>query len=329
MGGAAVLLAALALLSLALGSVSLPLGAVLEGLFGAPTPAGLIVREIRLPRTLTAILAGAALASSGLQMQTLFRNPLAGPFVLGITGGASLGVALVMLASAAGLGWLATSSWSVAVAAAGGAALVLGLIAAVAARVQDGATLLIVGLMFGTFAGAIVQVLQFYSAAEAVKRFLLWTFADFGAVTWTQLAVLAPVLGVGLVLAVALVKPLNALLLGEAYAQTLGVRLRSIRLALIASTSLLAGGVTAFCGPVAFLGLATPHLARGLLGTADHRVLVPLTALLGAALALGCDLVARLPGSEHALPLNAVTSLIGAPVVIWIILRGRRLGGFF
>ena len=265
-------------------------------------------------------------------MQTLFRNPLAGPFVLGINAGASLGVALVVLA-ATSVGWAGAvaglGAWALVGSATLGAGLVLVLVAIVAVWIQDSTTLLILGLMFSSATSALVGILQYFSEAERIQAFLIWTFGDLGGVTWAQLQVLVPVVVVGLVGAGLLVKPLNALLLGEAYARSLGERVGAVRMGIIVSTSLLAGGITAFCGPIAFLGLAVPHLVRALFGTADHRVLMPYVMLLGAALALACDLLAQVPGASVTLPLNAVTSLFGAPVVIWVVLQRRNLGRAF
>ena len=326
-------LAGLFALSLGLGSVSIPLDAVIAILWdgtGQKESWTHIVHAIRLPRALTAVLAGAALGASGLQMQTLFRNPLADPFILGISAGASLGVALVVLGTGvtgsglmAGLGFLGQAG--VVAAAVAGAALALGLVLLVGRRVEHAMTLLILGLMFGYLTAALVSVLLYFSIPEQVQTYVLWTFGSFGAVTWGQLAVLAPTALAGLGIAGLLVKPLNALLLGETYARSMGLEARRARLWIIASAALLAGAVTACCGPIGFLGVAVPHLCRGLFNTSDHRVLMPAVLLLGGMLALGADLVARLPGSDAALPLNAVTALLGAPVVTWIILRRRTL----
>ena len=319
-------------LDIALGPVRIPLLAVVRILLGQATdsPAwSFIVREIRLPKALTALAVGSGLAVSGLQMQTLFRNPLAGPSALGLTAGASLGVAAVMLASGSGAaGGLAIralgvgGSWGLVLAASLGAALVMGLVLALAARVRDNVVLLIVGLMIASITGAIVSLWQYFSAPEQLQDYLLWTFGSLGGVGGSHLAVLAAVVGVGLGLAFISAKPLNALLLGENYARSMGLAVGRSRTLLIASTSLLAGAITAFCGPIGFVGLAVPHLTRALLRTTDHRLLLPGCCLAGAALTLACDCVAQLPGSQLALPLSVVTSLLGAPVVLWIVLRG-------
>ena len=286
------------------------------------------------PRRLPAVLAGAALSVSGLQMQTLFRNPLADPFVLGISAGASLGVAIVVLtvgavgsALIAGLGFL--GDLGLAVAAIIGAAAVLGCVLLVSRHVQSVMTLLILGLMFGYATGAFVSILIYFSVPEQIQSYILWTFGSFGSVTWRQMPVLISAIFVGLLLAFLCIKPLNALLLGENYARSMGLNVKRIRLWILVSASILAGATTAFCGPIAFLGLAVPHLCRSLLHTSDHRVLMPAVTCLGATLALLSDLIAHLPGSQFVLPLNAVTSLIGAPIVIWFILHRKNLSQAF
>ncbi|NWF67751.1 MAG: iron ABC transporter permease [Chloroflexi bacterium] len=329
---AALLLAAF-VLSVGLGSVNIPLGDVLTTLTGGqPARAAwqTIILDFRLPKALTAMLAGAALAISGLQMQTLFRNPLADPFVLGINAGASLGVALVVLAVGttgaamlAGLGLL--GDMSLTTAAVLGAALSLALVLAVARRVGSVTTLLVIGLMFGYAVGALVSLLMYFSIPERIQAFINWGFGSFGGVTWQQMPLFAPLLLAGLLLSWLSVKPLNALLLGEDYARSMGVNVRRARLGIIAGGALLAGTVTAFCGPVAFLGIAVPHVCRSLLRTSDHRALIPACLLAGALWALGADLAARLPSSEIVLPLNAVMALLGAPVVAWILWRQRGL----
>lgn len=322
------------LLSLSLGSVGIPLEQIVTILLGGDAEKAswaTIVLKFRLPKAITAALAGAALAVSGLQMQTLFRNPLADPFVLGISSGASLGVALVVLAAgvAGGSTLLAgvslTGDISLTLASIVGSALVLLLVMAVARRVQSTMTLLILGLMFGYATGALVSVLLYFSIAERIQAYISWTFGSFSGVTWSQLQVFGPVIGVALVVSHTLVKPLNALLLGETYARSMGLHVGLARLGIIGASASLAGVVTAFCGPIAFLGIAVPHLCRSLLSTSDHRLLLPAVTFLGAALALAADMLAQLPGSQLTLPLNAITALLGAPVVIWVILRQRNL----
>ena len=330
-------LIAMFLLSLVIGSVRIPLTDILTILAGnepARATWTTIVRDFRLPKALTALLAGAALGVSGLQMQTLFRNPLADSYVLGVSSGASLGVALVVLSVGttgsilmAGIGLL--GDLGLAVAAFIGAALILALVMVVAARVQSVMTLLILGLMFGYVTSAVVSLLLYFSLVERIQAYISWTFGSFGGVTWSQMTIFAPMVIIGLVSAFVLSKPLNALLLGESYARSMGLNIRRNRLWIIITTSLLAGAVTAFCGPIAFIGIAVPHLCRGLFGTSDHRILIPGVFMLGGISALLADLIAQVPGGQTILPLNAVTALIGAPVVIWIILRRRNLRNTF
>jgi iron complex transport system permease protein len=331
--GLVALLLALTAASLSLGSAPIPIADAALSLLGKPLADPVwegILWQIRMPRCLAALLAGASLALAGLLMQTLFRNPLANPYSLSVSSGASLGAAAVILAAGAGPAWLGSSGLAADLGVAGaslaGAAAVMALVLLVSRRIRDNATLLILGLMFGQAAGGLVSVLQAFSPAERIRDFTFWSFGSFAGVTWGQMPILGAAAGLGLLSAVACVKPLNALLLGEAYARSLGVPLQKTRVLLLGGASLMAGAVTAFCGPVAFIGLAVPHLCRGLLRTADHRLLVPSAALMGAALALGADIVAALPGSDRALPLNAVTALVGAPVVIRVLLR-RRPGG--
>jgi cobalamin transport system permease protein len=328
---------------LSLGSVSIPLGQTIRVLFGAAVESETwrtIVLDFRLPRAITAAIAGAALAVGGLLMQTLFRNPLAGPFVLGINAGASLGVALVVLggslvgtATVAGSGLLAGAGIGgdavLAAAASLGAAAVLLVVLAVARRVESAMTLLVLGVLFSYAVSAGVSVLMHFSIPQEIQTYINWTFGSFAGVDRSQLALLAGVIGVGLVASGLLVKPLNALLLGETYASSMGVRTRVVRTLVIAVTALLAGTVTAYCGPIAFVGIAVPHLTRAILRDADHRRVLPTTMLLGATTAVIADLVASLPGLRIVLPLNAVTALIGAPIVIAVIVRRGDLGGEF
>lgn len=310
------LTAGLFLLDLAVGAVRIPVADVWAALTGGDCPQATakIVVNIRLIKAVVALLAGAALSVSGLQMQTLFRNPLAGPYVLGISSGASLGVALVVLA---GIG----SSIGVAAAAWIGAAAVLLVIATVGHRIKDIMVILILGMMLGSGIGSVVEILQYLSSEAALKSFVIWTMGSLGDVTGSRLALLLPVVTAGLVLAVAVIKPLNLLLLGENYARTMGLNVQRTRTLLFLSTVLLAGTVTAFCGPVGFIGLAVPHLARMFFASADHRILMPASMLAGAALLLVCDLVAKL----LALPINTITALMGIPVVIYVVVRNRNI----
>jgi len=326
------LLGALLLLSLALGSAVIPLDQIVNVLLSgeADKPAWTnIVLKFRLPKTLTAMLAGMALGVSGLLMQTWFRNPLAEPFVLGVSSGASLGVALVVLTAGAGggalLAGLGLAGDLLLTAAAGlGAAVTMGLVLLVAARIQSSVTLLILGLMFGYLVAALVSLLLYFALPERIQAYINWTFGSFSGVTGAQLPLLAIIVLAGLLLAAALVKPLNALLLGEDYARSLGVDLKPTRVGIVLATALLVSAVTAFCGPIAFIGIAVPHLCRALLASADHRLLLPGTCLAGACVALCASIIAELPGNNLVLPLNVVTALLGAPVVMLVVLRAMR-----
>jgi len=315
------------LLSISLGTVPIYPSEILEGLLSGDwikISHSHIILNYRLPKALVAILAGVGLSLSGLQMQTFFRNPLAGPFVLGISSGAGLGVALLMLAgSAFGIAAFSggLSAWAIVGAGTLGAGLVMILVSLVAWRIQDSMTLLIVGLMFGSAVSAIVSVLSYFSGAEALKLFTVWSMGSLGGLAWPQVLVLAIVVGLGLIPILLAVKSFNAMLLGERYAKSMGVNPTSLRWMMILSTGLLAGSITAFCGPIAFIGIAVPHLARILWKTSDHRILFPASAILGAVLLLLCDAVGQLPGSAQMLPINAVTSLVGAPIVIGLVLR--------
>ncbi|NDJ62958.1 MAG: iron ABC transporter permease [Chloroflexi bacterium] len=330
-------LAGVFLLSLAAGSVSIPFDQVLTVLAGGEaerTAWTNIVLKFRLPKATTAALAGAALGVSGLMMQTFFRNPLAGPFVLGISSGASLGVALVVLSAGtvggallAGFGL--TGDLLLAAAAAVGAGVTMFLVLLVAGRVRSSMTLLILGLMMGYLVSSLVSLLLYFAIPERIQAYISWTFGSFGGITWEQLPILAGAVIVGLIVALLLSKSLNALLLGEDYARSLGMNVDHTRAAIVCATALLAGVVTAFCGPIGFVGIAVPHLCRSLLNTSDHRVLVPGTILMGATVALIAALIAEVPGHTLILPLNAVTALIGAPVVIAVILRRRNLQSAF
>lgn len=333
--GLCLLLLAVFLASLALGSVAIPLPEVVAALLGYETTQTAwrdIVLDFRLPRALTAMAAGAALANSGLQLQALFRNPLAGPSLLGINAGASLGAALVVLTgtgagsavnNGALTGWL--GSLSLVGAASLGAAISMLLVVLVARRMHSSLALLIFGLMFGYTTTALVTILLHFSQIDQTLAYLSWTFGSFSGVTWAQIPILLFVTGLGLSLSLAFIKLLDVLLLGEEQAIGLGLSLNRVRCCLIISASLLAGSVTAFCGPIAFLGVAVPHLTRSLFRTLSHRILIPATTLLGATLALVADAIAQLPGSQTLLPLNAVTALIGAPIVIWLMLKRTQI----
>lgn len=322
-----ILLLLLFLADLAFGSIWIPFREI-KVLFAGDS-ANSIYREIlinyRLPKALTAVLAGSALSVAGLLMQTLFRNPLAGPDVLGVNAGASLGVALItMFSSGLGSYFLGFGSWGLVVAAVLGAVGVLLLVILVSMRVSDLVSLLIVGMMFGYIAGSIVSLLQNVSNPDTLKIFVIWTFGSLSAVSWSMMPVMLVVVGLGLVLAFFLQKPLNALLLGENYALGLGVSISRIRFLIILATALLAGGVTAFVGPIAFVGITVPHIARGLSDSWNHRVVLPASILCGSSLLLLCDIASQMPGFTTALPINSVTALFGAPLIIWILMKRSR-----
>ena len=316
---------------LLLGSVSLSVGDVIGAIFGsdeASDSAQKIVWEFRMPRAVTACLVGAGLSISGLLMQILFRNPLAGPYVLGISSGASLGVALAVMAGIGlGLSWL--GSWFTVLAATLGSGLVFGIVMIAGLRVRDTMTLLLFGLMLGSATGGIVAVLQYFSKAEDIQVYLLWTFGSLGNVSWEKLGILAPTVGLGCVIALLRSKSLNALQLGENYALSLGVKLKGLRIHSIIATCLMAGSITAFCGPIAFIGIAVPHFARILFKSSDSRVVIPASILLGSITMLICDIIAQMPGSESVLPINAVTAIFGAPVVIWLLLYRRNVSRMY
>lgn len=319
------------MVDLAVGSVAIPLDEVWRGLWGAGADGetmGMIVRNFRLPKAVMALLSGAALSTVGLQMQTLFRNPLAGPYVLGVSSGASLGVSIMLM----GLPLLgvATSSplvHNVGVAGAAwiGSAAIMMVVMAVTARIKNIMTVLILGMMFGSAATALVEIMQYLSPEGAVKSFVVWTMGSLGGVTLSQLWVIVPVITVGLVLSVLLIKPLNILLLGENYARTMGLNVRRTRLMVTLTTVLLAGTVTAYCGPIGFVGLAVPHVARMLFREADHRVLVPATMLCGTTIMLLCDIASSVPSSDLTLPINTVSALVGIPIVVIVIFRNRKM----
>ncbi len=308
------------------GTVNIPFSDVWRLISGKAIHPGnrFIIIDFRLPKAITAIAAGAALSVSGLVMQTFFRNPLAGPYVLGISSGANLGVALLVMAGSFFGGLLQYGQWGIIVAGLLGAAAVLSLVMSASIKINDSVSLLIIGLMFGSFTSAVVSLLQYFSIPELIQAYLFWTFGTLSGVGWEQLWFMLPGVGLGLIIAFILQKNLNLLLLGENYAISLGLNLKLTRYLIVASCCLLAGIVTSFCGPIAFLGLAVPHLTRGLFKTADHRILIPATAFLGAGLLLLCDICTQVPGKDITLPINALTSLIGAPVVIGIIVRRNR-----
>ncbi len=318
-------------INISLGSVSIPFKEVIAGLFTGTTNKtswDYILFNYRIPKAITAIAAGGGLAISGLLMQTVFRNPLAGPFVLGLSSGASLGVALLILGAGAfgGIfGILLGNSWSLVIAAALGSFLVLLAVLAVTLKVKDTMAILIIGLMFGSVTAAVVGVLSYFSNAEQLQQYIFWSFGSLGDQSWTGIAILITCFIVGLVIALATSKSLNALLLGENYAKSMGLNIKKQTLFIILATSILAGSITAFAGPIAFVGLAVPHLTRQIIKTSNHLILIPAVTLMGAILLLVCDTIAQIPFSEYTLPINAVTSMVGAPVVIWLLVRKRKL----
>lgn len=282
-----------------------------------------ILYSIRFPKAVTAILAGASLSVAGLIMQTLFRNPLAGPYTLGVSSGASLGVALLtMLGGVLTTFNIQLSTFGLPVAACLGATLVLLLVLAVSRRVTSNVSLLIVGMMFGSIAGALVSLLQNFANPDALKLFIVWTLGSLSSVGWEDMQLMLPVLAVGALFVLLSLKPLNGLLLGEDYARGLGIHVARTRLYIVLATGLLAGGVTAFCGPVAFIGVAVPHIARGIFRTSNHRLTIPASAVIGACLLLVCDVLCSL--FIYPLPISTVSALFGAPVIIWIILKNNR-----
>ena len=316
---------ALFVADLAIGSTSISISEVWAALTGGECAEATrdIVLKIRLIKAVMAVMAGAALAVSGLQMQTLFRNPLAGPYVLGVSSGASLGVALFLLG--APLLGLAASPTLQLLGTAGaawiGSGLILMLVMALSRRIKDIMVILILGMMIGSAIGAVVEIMQYLSDENALKSFVVWTMGSLGDVTATQLQLVVPTIIAGLIIAVALIKPLNLLLLGENYARTMGLDITRSRRMIFASTTLLAGTVTAFCGPIGFVGLAVPHLARMIFASADHRVLIPASMMTGAVVMLACDIISK----SMTLPINTVTALIGIPIVVFVVIRNRSI----
>ena len=311
------------LADLAWGSIPVSIRDIFSVFFGKGADAinSEILLNFRLPKAITAILAGASLSVAGLMMQTLFRNPLADPFILGVSSGASLGVAIVMMAATLLPVAFISSGWALIVAAIIGASIVLILVVGVSFKVNNAVTLLIVGIMFGSIAGSLVSVLQNFSNPDAIKLFVMWTFGSLSAVTWNYMQVLLPVVLIGIGMAFFLQKRLDGLLLGENYARGLGISIQQTRFLIVIATGLLAGGITAFTGPIAFVGVAIPHIARGLFRTSSHKILLPATVLCGASLLLLCDIITQIP--TYTLPINTVSALFGAPIIIWIILKRK------
>jgi iron complex transport system permease protein len=328
-----VLLAIIFFVNLLLGSVHISPPDVLLALQGKSTPSfNQIILEFRLPKAITAILAGTALSVCGLQMQTVFRNPLSGPDVLGISSGASLGVAIMVLGFSSFFSaslFTLFGSWTIVLVAWLGAGGVLLLILLVSLRVRDIMTILILGILFAGATSSIVTILQYFSSESLLKSFVVWTMGSLGGVTSTQLNVLIPSVLAGLLITSFTIKQLDVLLLGEKYSASMGVNVQLTRVLIFLSTSILAGSITAFCGPIGFVGVAVPHLARMVFHTSSHKILFPATILIGAIVMLFSDIIAQMPGANFTLPINAVTSILGIPVIIWIIMKNKKLGGYF
>lgn len=318
------------LFNISLGSVSIPNSEIFSILFQGESSKEswqTIILNYRIPKAITAILVGSGLSISGLLMQTLFRNPLAGPFVLGISSGASLGVALLILGSSliGGISGLAFSNFGMAIAASLGAFLVLSAVLIAANKVRNTMSILIIGLMFGSITSAIISVLSYFSSAEQLQQFIFWGFGSLGNLSWNELKVFGLIFFVGISLLAFIIKPLNSLLLGENYAKSVGINIKFTRNITLIITSILTGVITAFSGPIAFVGLAVPHLTKLVFNTSNHKILIPAVAIVGAILMLVADTIAQLPTSEYTLPINAITSLFGAPIVIWLLVRKRKI----
>uniref|UniRef100_UPI0040494677 iron chelate uptake ABC transporter family permease subunit n=1 Tax=Flavobacterium sp. TaxID=239 RepID=UPI0040494677 len=314
------------LLNISLGSVSIPFGKIADSIFGNPIKSSweTILWQFRLPKAITALFVGMGLSVAGLLMQTLFRNPLAGPYVLGLNAGSSLGVALLLL----GTGFLPTfllSEVSLVIASSIGSLVVFLAILLVSQKLRNTTSILIVGLMFASFTSAFVGVLAYFSSAEALQRFTFWAMGSLANLNGTGLILLVSCCVVGLLLSLSVLKPLNALLLGEVYAKSLGIPFKKVRWMIIIATSLLSGSITAFVGPIAFIGLAVPHITKLIFQTSNHFVLFVGTILMGAILMLLCDLIAQLPGSDLMLPINTITSFVGAPMVVWLLVRKKKI----
>lgn len=321
------LLLVLFLFNISMGSVRIPISETLKVLTGGTPTQPIwadIIFDFRLTKALTCLLAGGALALGGLMMQTLFRNPLAGPDVLGLSSGASLAVAVVIMATGTG-SLLFYHSFSLALAASIGCAAIFILVLAISQRIKDNVSLLLIGLMIGALTSSIVSILQFVSRAEDQQYYLVWTFGSISSLNWPEIQILSLAVLVGVIIALISVKPLNAWLLGDNYATSMGIKLKRSRMLIIIGTCILTGAVTAFCGPIAFVGLAVPHLARLVIDTTNHKVLIPAVIISGGSLMLFCDILSQLPGSGFIIPINAITSLVGAPVVIWVIVRSKKI----
>jgi iron complex transport system permease protein len=321
------------ILDIFLGSVSIKASEVIKAIFtNTDSNFETIILKFRLPKAITALTVGVALSLSGLQMQTVFRNPMAGPDVLGISSGASLGVAFVILGFSANMSpesLKGFGNWIFVAASWAGAGAVMILIMFISSRVKEIMTILILGIMLSSGISAIVTIMQYFSNETMLKAYVIWTMGSLGNLTSSQLNVLLISVSIGVLLSLISTKMLNALLLGENYAGSIGLNVRYARVLIFTGTSVLTGSVTAFCGPIGFIGIAVPHMARILFKTSDHKILIPGTILIGGVVMLACDIISQLPGSDSILPVNSVTSLIGIPVVIWVILRNRKYSGLF
>lgn len=319
--------------NISLGSITIPFKEIYNSLSGGQASKSTweyIIINYRLPKAITVVLVGIGLSISGLLMQTLFRNPLAGPYVLGLSSGASLGVAFVILGAGllpVFLQEIVLSAYGIVLASTIGSSCVLLAVLLVSIRLRDTMTILIVGLMFGSLSTAIVGTLSFFSTAEQLQKFTFWSLGNLGNLSWTSIGILAVCVLTGLLLSLSSIKPLNALLLGENYARSMGMNYNKARLIIILATSILAGSITAFAGPIAFIGLAVPHIAKLVFQTSNHTVLFWSTLLFGAIILLICDTISQVPGADITLPINAVTSIFGAPIVIWLLLRKRKMIG--
>lgn len=326
-----VLLIVLFFVNISLGSVSIPVDEIFSFLTRNATSKEswtIILLNFRIPKAITAVLVGSGLSICGLLMQTLFRNPLAGPFVLGVSSGASLGVALLILGSSVFGGFLVSSSlsnWSLPIAASLGALFVLSAVIIAANKVRNTMSILIIGLMFGSLTSAVISVLAYFSEAEQIQQYLFWSFGSLGNLSWNEILVFLIIYAVGIIGTILVIKPLNSFVLGENYAKSLGINIKKSRNIILLITSILTGVITAFSGPIAFVGLAVPHIARLFFTTSNHKILLPAVAILGAIILLICDAIAQLPSSEFTLPINGITSLFGAPVVIWLLIRKKKI----
>ncbi|MDQ1332698.1 MAG: cobalamin transport system permease protein, partial [Bacteroidota bacterium] len=321
------------ILDIILGSVNIKTSEVIKALFNnTSSDIETIILRFRLPKAITALVVGIALSMSGLQMQTVFRNPMAGPYVLGVSSGAGLGVAIVILGFSSSFipgNLMSLGNWILVASAWTGAGAVMLLIMFISSRVKDIMTILILGIMLASGISAIVSIMQYFSNETMLKAYVIWTMGSLGNLSSGQLKVLIISVSLGIILSLLSIKMLNALLLGETYARSIGLNVRFSRFVIFACTSILAGSVTAFCGPIGFIGIAVPHIARNIFKTSDHNVLVPATIMTGGVVMLVSDIISQLPGSESVLPVNSVTSLIGIPVVIWVIFRNKRTSGIF